>query len=346
MNLHDRAVVIGIRRYWDAAAGWITNLNGPDNDADAVAQWLRRADGGGLPHDNVHVVRSADLPDPFPDRSAAGPQQWAVEQALDNLANLESTAFEGQYAGRRLYVYASGHGYAKQRDEAALVTAEALRVRPMNVLVSSWLDWLWNAARFKEYVLWVDTCATRTPLAFLKPCDRNPEFRANASNGKLFTAFAAGFDKRAVENQMPDGKWHGVFTHALLQGLAGGARTPVTTSSLRDYLINTMASFMRTEQRANAQIAKEPSFGRTDELVFGTVSRSTIPFTLRFSDQWLGRRVTIGVGSNKPLAAQTVLQHHDWMLDLEPGIYVLWAPDHGDFLPFTVDSGSGHVIVP
>ena len=144
--------MIGIRRYWDATpdgSSWVTNLNGPDNDAD-----------------------------PFPDEDSAGPQQRAVERAFDNVAELDPTAFEGQYAGRRLYVYVSGHGYARQRDEAALVTADAKRARPLNVLITSWMDWLWDAARFKEYVLWVDTCATRVPL----PCrlSRSPSAR-NAS---------------------------------------------------------------------------------------------------------------------------------------------------------------------
>lgn len=345
MNDHDRAVVIGIRRYWDAPAGWITNLNGPDNDADAVAQWLRQEDGGGLPQENVSLVRSADLPDPFPDDLTAGPQQWRVERALNRVAELDPTAFEGQYAGRRLYLYVSGHGFAKQRDEAALVTAEATRGRPLNVLVSSWLDWLWAAARFKEYVLWVDTCATRTPLAFLKPCDRNPENRPNAADGKLFTAFAAGFDKRAVENQMPDGSWHGAFTYALLQGLNGGARTPVTTSNLRDYLTNTMSSFMREDQRTNRQVAKEPAFGRTDELVFGSATRSTFAVALRFPAEWVGRRVTIRIGSRSPLIAETVLLQPEWTLSLEPGVYVVFAPDQGDFHAFQVTGGGQDVVV-
>ena len=85
MNLHDRAVVIGIRRYVDATpdgASWVTNLNGPDNDADAVTEWLRQPDGGALPAANINTVRSADLPNPFPDKDSAGPQQGAVERGV------------------------------------------------------------------------------------------------------------------------------------------------------------------------------------------------------------------------------------------------------------------------
>ena len=37
----------------------------------------------------------------------------------------------------------------------------------------------------------------------LKPCDRNPDHSLNAADGRQFTAFAAGFDKRAVETRCP-----------------------------------------------------------------------------------------------------------------------------------------------
>jgi hypothetical protein len=347
VNAHDHAVVIGIRRYWDAApdgSSWVTNLNGPDNDANAVTEWLGQPDGGGLPAANISTVRSADLPDPFPDEGSAGPQQRAVEQAFDNVAELKRTAFEGRYTGRRLYVYVSGHGYARQRDEAALVTAEAKRSRPLNVLVTSWMDWLWDAGRFKEYVLWVDTCATRVPLTFLKPCDRDPDHSLNAAEGRQFTAFAAGFDKRAVENQI-DGQWHGVFTHALLQGLKGAANTPITTSSLRDYLLNNMSSFMRDDQRRNNAVAKEPAFARTDELDFGQpAARPTFGVTLRFPQEWVGKQVTISANSTNPLNAQTVLEQAEWTPQLEVGIYVLFAPELGHYQAFEVTGGGEHVV--
>jgi uncharacterized caspase-like protein len=340
-------VVIGIRRYWDATPdGWITTLNAPDNDAEAIAQWLRQPDGGGLPDGNICIVRSADLPDPFPDEQSVGPHQRAVENALNNLAELDATSFEGQYAGRRLYVYVSGHGYANEPDEAALLTAEAKRTRPLNVLVSSWVDWLWNAARFKEYVLWVDTCAARAPLTYRKPCDRNPEYSQDAANGRRFTAFAAGVGKLAVENEMSDGKWHSVFTYALLQGLNGGARTPITPNSLRDYLSNAMSSFMRDDQKNNGIVAKEPAFARTDELVFGQRAQpATFPVTFQFPRTWVGRRVTICVNSKSPLIAETILQQDEWRHGLEAGLYVLFAPEYGDFHPFAVSGGPQNVNV-
>ena len=57
---HDHAVVIGIRRYADVEAGWITTLKGPGNDAAAVASWLRDPAGGGLADDNVREMVSTE----------------------------------------------------------------------------------------------------------------------------------------------------------------------------------------------------------------------------------------------------------------------------------------------
>jgi hypothetical protein len=352
MNDHDRAVVIGIRRYPDAAApsGWITNLNGPDNDADAVVAWLRKADGGGLPKDNVAVVRSADFADPFANANDVGPQQQAVVRALNNVANLPSTAFEGQYAGRRLYIYVSGHGYAQQRNEAALVTAEAERDLPFNVEVRSWLDWFWRAGRFKEFVLWADCCATRAPIAILTRCSRTPVTAPNLDGGRSFTAFAAKFDKRAVERQMDEdgGKWRGVFTWALLKGLNGAAAVggAVTSDTLRNYLTENMKTFMRPDQLADAGVAKEPDFGYVEPITFRKFdAASRYPVTLRFPAACVGQAATIVVSASRPPAASTTLAAIDWNLQLEAGSYAALVPAVGLVHPFTITGSANAAIV-
>jgi uncharacterized caspase-like protein len=336
-NPHDHAVVIGIRRYVDAddPSKWIGNLNGPDNDADAVAEWLRKAEGGGLPAANVHVIRSADLPDPFPDRAGAGPQQKAIEDALKAVARLPDTAYEGQYAGRRVYIYVTGHGFAKKIDEAALMTAEAEKGDPANVLVTSWLDWLYAAARFKEYVLWVDCCATRAPISVLHPCRLDEAISRNADSGRRFVSYAAGLGKTAVENEMPDGKWHGVFTYTLLKGLEGAATGEVTSDSLRDYLRNNMKSFMRDEQRVSS-VSLEPVFGPTDPISFVAPGpKPKFAITLRFPDDWVGKRVTISANGSS-LAADTVLAQAEWKPELEAGSYAVFVPDMNHSQAFTV----------
>jgi Caspase domain len=342
VSQHDRAVVIGISRYADARADppWISDLNGPDNDAADVARWLRRGDGGGLPNDNVRVIRSADFADP----ANIGPQQQAVVDEFTALRNLPTTTYNGQYAGRRLYVYVSGHGMAARRQDAAVITAEAKRAEPLHVLITSWVDWLWYGARFAEYVLWVDTCATRQPVGLLKPCPWPLEFRPDMGAGQLFVAFAAEFGKTAVEAQL-DGQWHGVFTYALLKGLDGANGSPVRTSNLRDYLLNSPSTFMTEEQRNDSRVAKEPAFGTTDELLFAAPPQPRFPVTLQFPEEAVGKQATISFGASSPLVADTVLQQREWAMELDAGSYVAYVPELDRSQPFTVTGGGSDDVV-
>lgn len=338
MNDHDHAIVIGIGRYVDASnqLGWISNLQGPDNDAAEIAAWLSDPDGGALPSRNVQVVRSADFPDPFPP-DGPGPAQQAVIEALDSVASMPPNAYEGQFAGRRFYLYVAGHGWASQRNEAALVTAEATHVTPLNVLASDWMEWLWYANRFRELVLWVDACATRTAMD-LQRC-KLPRRFATSPDAKRFDAFAARFNLTSVENQMPDGRWHGAFTYALLQGLKGAAPGAVTATSLHDYLVNNMKSFMRADQRI-ATVSDEPDFGKVDDIVFPTPTQApTFGLTLRFRNDCVGKRAVVVTRSTLPPAAEIVLAGTDWQPELEAGSYVASVPDLQLLSAFTVTGG-------
>lgn len=318
-NPHDHAVVIAIRRYADVAAGWVTTLEGPDNDAAAMVEWLKAPGGGGLDECNIRVVASSGAPEPFPEGGAT-PNQRNVIETLDEIAQLPKNAF-GQYAGRRLYVHISGHGWSREPDEAALVTAEATQEKPLNVLVTSWTRWMHKAAPFKEIVLWADTCATRVPLKDLYPCVLDERVSPNTKEVAVFEGFAAPLGYRAVEAQMPDGFCHGAFSYALLAGLKGAAASPVTSSSLRDYLHNAMKDFMTEEQRRRKQISKEPAFGRTDPIVFATKARPTFPVTLRFAPEHVGRRVFVGHNRTDVPVAETVLAATDWTAQLEAGFW-------------------------
>lgn len=340
MSEHDQALVVGISRYAAAAADppWLRDLNGPDNDALAVGEWLRRDDGGGLEDENVRVIRSADFADP----ANMGPQQRAVVDAFTELKNLPIDAFEGQYAGRRLYVYASGHGMAARRDDAALVTAEATLDDRLNVLVNSWFDWFWYAGRFKEYVLWIDTCATRQPVGFLRPCPWPPEFHIASGEGDLFVAFAAEYGKMAVENQL-EGEWHGVFSYALLKALNGAIPSPVTSEALKGYLHNSLATFMTQAQVNHSGVAKEPAFGTTDALVFTTPPQQSLAVTLEFPQDCIGKEATISTAQG--LIHTTTLQQARWTVDLEAGGYAAYVEELDRTYGFGVTGGESVITL-
>jgi hypothetical protein len=340
MSEHDQALVVGISRYAAAAANppWLPNLNGPDNDAAAVREWLKRGDGGGLPDENVRVIRSADFANPV----NIGPQQQAVVDAFTELKNLPTDAFEGQYAGRRLYVYVSGHGMAARREDAALVTAEATLDDRLNVLVNSWFDWFWYAARFKEFVLWIDTCATRQPVGFLRPCPWPPEFRVDSGGGDLFVAFAAEYGKMAVENQL-EGEWHGVFSYALLKALNGAIGGPVTSEALKGYLHNSLGSFMTQAQLNHSGVAKEPAFGTTDPMVFTTPPRQSFAVTLEFPTDCIGKEATISTGQG--LIHTTTLHQTQWTVDLEAGGFAAYVEELDRTYAFGVTGGEGVITL-
>jgi hypothetical protein len=333
---HDHAVVIGVRRYADTAAGWVSDLHGPDNDAAAIAAWLQKPDGGGLPAANVHVACSASVPDPFPP-TGAEPHQAGIVQALDDIAQLPKNQVDGQYAGRRLYVYVSGHGWSRDRGDAALITAEATQAVPANVLVTDWIAWMINAAPFQELVLWADMCATVDDQTSFLRCALPKRRSGNQPKVKVFTAFAAQLSLVAVEAEMPDRQWHGAFTYALLQGLHGAATGAVTTDSLRDYLRNTMKSFMRPDQRSQLTVAQEPAFGTTDPMELAPLL--TLPATC------VGRPATIGTTRGAaPAAAVDALPGTRWEVQLQAGHYAVHVEGPELAVPFTVPGG-GDVAV-
>ena len=327
INPHDHALVFGIRRYFGTASGWPHDLLGPDNDAAAVADWLADPAGGGLAKANVHIIRSAEAPDPFEDGRGL-PGQAEVIAALQQVVGLPRIYKDEenrQFAGRRLYIFVSGHGWATKRKQAALVTAEAIKERAPNVDVTSWADYLAEAGAFKEIILWADTCATRTdptvvegtPAAFGAAPIRHP----NAAHVRIFEGFAAGIGLRAVENRMDDGSWHGAFTWALVQALRGQARTPVTTDTLCEYLRNAMKTFQSQTDKERRGVAHEPAFGSRDPITFATPTRQTVRVKITFPPACVGQVATITQGRNAPPIATKKLTGTSWTVSLEPALY-------------------------
>jgi len=342
-NPHDHALVIGIRRYADVAAGWVKDLKGPDHDAAAVAAWLRSPAGGGLPHDNVRVICSADFPDPF-EGGHGEPAEVRISKAFKEIARLPKA--HGQFAGRRLYVYVSGHGFATRRDQAGILAADSVKVTPLIVDVTSFTNWLYEAATFQELVLWADACAERVPPTHLVGFPERPQGSPNAPSVRLFESFAAPIGLRAVENQMPDGQWHGAFTYALLRGLEGAAQTPVTSITLRNYLRNALKGFIGEADRGRKTVAKEPAFGRTDEVQLAAPAASTFSVTIHFPPEAVGKLATVARGRTVPPADQTTLADTQWRPSLEAGLYVVLVSDLGLAETFEVGGGlEAEVIV-
>jgi RNA polymerase sigma-70 factor (ECF subfamily) len=64
MNAEDFAIVVGIARYpgFGRTETEPRNLNGPDNDAQSVYEWIVSPAGGAVPPGNVTLVKSSAYP--------------------------------------------------------------------------------------------------------------------------------------------------------------------------------------------------------------------------------------------------------------------------------------------
>ncbi len=293
MNNEDYAVVVGIRAYpgFGRTRRDANDLNGPDNDATTIHEWLIARDKGGVPPVNVKLIRSKDFVQPFPAVTGAAPQKQAILDAFGDLvARAEDNLAEGRpiRIGRRLYVYMSGHGFALERRKGGLFVANATRLQPHHVFSSAWVDLFSYARYFDECVLWMDCCMSfDIPILPEPPTHR--VIRPSGETGKIFAAYAAKYPQRAVEDLMPDNLWHGVFTYALAQGLNGAAADPgtgnVTSDSLKNYLFNHMKSFMSEAHLSQADISQEPDFGPDDPIVFWSAAVPlTFPVEIMFPE--------------------------------------------------------------
>jgi hypothetical protein len=67
--------------------------------------------------------------------------------------------------------------------------------------------------------------------------------------------------------------------------------------------------------------------------------------TLRFPQEHAGKRATVSASASTPLE-ETVLQGTEWKLELEPGAYVAYLPETGQFGAFAVSGDSTGAIDP
>jgi hypothetical protein len=328
----DYAVVVGIAEY-----PGLTNLSGPDADAQAVHDWLVDPAGGRLDPQNVELIRSAQF-DPI-DPQDPKPASGAVTAALVRIATRTQQA-----PGNRLYLYFSGHGFAPSLEEGALFTAEASQLVPSHVYAHSWLKAFRRAGLFRDVVLWMDCCMNYQQSV---PVDE-AQMRVMQSTkppGPAFVGLAAQ-TKSALEHTMADGKVHGVFTWTLLEGLRGGAadeRGRVTGESLKSFLQSAMPEFLPDEAKRAATVDLHP-FVRADEgMVFARFpERPTYPVRLRIPTAVAGQRLNLWTGRPHVAAVSQDLDGPEWTGRLVRGLYVAEVPAAGLRHGFQV-TGSGGV---
>ncbi len=333
MAENDYAIVVGVERYpsFGRTATDPNDLQGPDNDARAVADWLTDPDGGKVPAENLRCVTSGSYPDPFPNNAAVGPKPSDIAGAfrwLEDIAQRNNRRVDGPglTVGHRLYLYMSGHGFAKKRQEAAVFTANATRSRPWHVEATGWAEWLYQAEYFQEYVVWMDCCMNPDLRIRTEPVGYRDVVPSKSP--PLFSAFAARYPGQAVETLQADGQVHGAFTWTLLKGLRSAVDDTgaITSHSLKGYLVNAMARFMTDEQRRDERVSNEPDFGSEDDIVFATPPEPAFGVTIHVPPAAVGRRYQIVTGSPPRKAKSGIVPDPTWTVPLTNGLYVVTVP--------------------
>src|SRR4051794_1621027 len=127
MAVDDKGIVVGITNY-----PGITTLKGPELDAEDFYDWLTSPKFGDVPGDRVEkIVTSGYATSPKPTEEVA--------QAFDDMHAEAFASGIPKRLGRRLYVYAAGHGAGltfrddPDQSDAAFLVANATTVNAIHV---------------------------------------------------------------------------------------------------------------------------------------------------------------------------------------------------------------------
>ena len=321
----DKGIVVGITNY-----PGITTLKGPELDAEDFYDWLTSPQFGDVPGARVEkIVTSGFATSPKPTEEVA--------QAFDNLHAEAFASGMQKRLGRRLYVYAAGHGAGltfrddPDQSDAAFLVANATMVNAIHVMTKVRALYFLNAGIFDEIVVFMDCC--RNPL-FLNP--NYPNYVNAIDISKLgkerrkFLAFATRWGLNAREKQF-NGVTRGIFTTALTTGLRGAAAKAdgtITSKSLRDYLVNNMKNFMTEEERKDWDFQQPDIPDPEVDLVFATVTPPRVKVTVTFPPNAGNQTIRLRDERFKLVASTQTVAGQPWKVpeELVKGSYLVEIP--------------------
>ncbi len=325
MGKTDWAIVVGIQSYPE-----MPPLEGPDNDALDFYNWLIDEKGGAVPPKRAQLIITPRDKIPFKNPEKAVPTYMQIEKAAYKLVKRAGTnpLKDGhKYVGRRLYMYFAGHGFAPREEQTALIMANANKTRigaGYHWLGQRTAEWFFRAGYFDEIVLLMDCCRSILPVPELSwpwSDDTAHDFQERV---KRFYAFATGWSLEARGERDKDGKVHGIFTQALLDGLRKYGNAPnsdvVTTDSLSAYIRSRIPGL-------------QPSDFRVDSFEVGKVSEHIdgIPVTIKVPPQAAGKNIEVitYVNSAPSVVCSAVANPPGWPIHLHKGFYQAQVPELG-----------------
>jgi hypothetical protein len=336
MAQNDWALSVGIRVYPD-----LGDLDGPENDATAFHEWVTSPGGGAVPADHARLVLSSQFHPPFASAAAAGPTADPIRaffEQLEDVANASNARGDGLVAGRRLYLYFCGHGFAPTEAETALLMANATRSRVGHHIPGrSYADWFYKAGCFEQVLLFMDCCRETYPKVPVNNFIFTEKFAPGWQEREgTFYAFATKWSRLSREKALGDGKVRGIFTATLLAGLKGGAADQkngggVTTASLKSYLYNNMRSLLSEADLNNPDIPTEPDVeaprNPTKDFVIvgkaagpGAPTVPRFPIRIKVAEALRGKKASVLEGGLTVVAAVDAVPI-PWEIDLPRGLY-------------------------
>jgi len=313
-QLQDYALVVGINKY--ANGDFLETLYGPCNDANNFVKWLFSEPGGQLPKE--HVTPFTLLSDDVGQKPKTG-------DVIEAIKSLLALAPPEKPIGRRLYIFMAGHGVGPDLDDTGLLTAEATEDAPSYIEGRRYANLFRGRGVFEEIVLMMDCCRDYDGTLPAPVFPFKPRLVPGIKPPKYFYAYATGFGRDSREKEI-DAQVSGIFSHAVIAGLNGGAVDGdgrITGQSLERFIIKTVKTLLP------AGVNQLPEIRTDSEMVFaegfkprtGVVRiAATIPHA--------GVLILLGVGFQAVAAEITTVQPNVYEVNLPIGkVYVFQLVD-------------------
>jgi Caspase domain len=206
------AILVAINRY-----PGLSDLKGPENDAEAFKEWLLDENGGNIKAEHIETICSSQFA-VTTEPDDANPSETQFKKALNRWVKPN-----GDWAGRvgkRLYLFFAGHGFTTGSiSDPALFTAQAQLGDTAHIAGFRYASKIQNAGFFDEIILLMDCCQDVLKAAQVSEPTWSPPDNKSSSSVKFMQAYGAPRGRRAFETPDTNNSVHGYFSSVLVEAL-------------------------------------------------------------------------------------------------------------------------------
>lgn len=197
----------------------LSELKGPENDAEAFKEWLLAADGGNISEQNVKTIYSSQF-EAAAEPDDANPTETQFKKALNQWLRPEPERKWVNRFGKRLYLFFAGHGFtAGSISDPALFTAQAQYGDTAHIAVYRYASKIQNAGFFDEIVLIADCCQDVLKAAQVGEPTWSPPDNQRSSTVKFMQAYGAPRGRKAFETPDSGALVRGYFSSVFVEAL-------------------------------------------------------------------------------------------------------------------------------